>query len=92
MEVNRKDNCFYLGPNFDERIGEIVFHFEGDDIVVTHTFVDPSYRGLGLAGKLVDAVVSLARNARRMIIPVCPYVKKVLENGDFEDVLKKSEL
>jgi predicted GNAT family acetyltransferase len=35
-------------------------------------------------------VVELARSEMKTIIPVCPYVKKVMEETEaFQDVLKK---
>lgn len=89
MEIKRKDNCFYLGPSYDYRIGEIIFRNEGEEIAVLHTFVDKEHRGQGLAGKLVEAVVELARSEGKQINPICPYVRKVLAEEEYADVYRK---
>ncbi len=39
-----------------------------------HTIVDPAMRGKGVAGKLVDALISDARSKGFQIIPSCSYV------------------
>ncbi len=46
--------------------------------------------GRGLGKQLVDKLVDYARNENKLIIPVCPYAKKVLEsNPEYQDVLAK---
>lgn len=48
----------------------------GDDKVmdITHTYVPPSKRGLGLASHLCVAAFSHAQNHSSSIIPSCSYV------------------
>lgn len=90
MEIKRENNSLYLGSSYEKRIGELTFKIKDDDMIVDHTFVDPAFRGQGLAFKLVEEVVELARSEMKTIIPVCPYVKKVMEETEaFQDVLKE---
>lgn len=72
-------------------IGEITWSTDGGDgLIVEHTGVDGTYRGQGLAGKLVAEVVAYARRNDKKIIPVCSYAKKEFERTpDYEDVWKK---
>lgn len=68
---------FYL-ENEEGKIMAEITYTEVDDKILTidHTFVDPSLRGQGIASKLVEAVVKLAINQNKKIIPVCPFAKK----------------
>ena len=78
---------------FDEgnEIGEITWIFDdAGDLVVEHTRVDGTYRGQGLAGKLVEKVAEYARREEKKIVPVCSYAKKEFERkSDYADVWKK---
>ena len=46
-------------------------------MIIDHTFVDPAYRGQGLAEKLVPKGVEKARAEKKTIIPLCPFAKRV---------------
>jgi predicted GNAT family acetyltransferase len=51
---------------------------------------DPTYRGQGLAEKLVAAGVEKARKEGKKIIPLCPFAKKEFEEkSEYADVLRK---
>ena len=55
-----------------------------------HTIVDPAYGGQGLAGKLVQELVSKARERGTKIIPTCSYALKAFENkAEYADVWAK---
>ena len=74
-----------------KRIAEIRYSMRGEDVEVTHTFVDPGHRGGTLAADLVAAVVGWARAGNRMIVPVCPYVLKTFSKSPerYVDVWKR---
>ena len=40
-----------------------------------HTFVDPSLRGQGIAGTLVEKAIAEVKGQGGKILPTCPYVK-----------------
>jgi uncharacterized protein len=47
----------------------------GDSVAFTRTFTNPSYRGSGLAGELVEfAVDDVEATSSRRIVPSCWYV------------------
>lgn len=47
----------------------------GDSVAFTRTFTNPSYRGSGLAGELVEfAVDDVESTSSRRIVPSCWYV------------------
>lgn len=61
----------------DKRIAEIEYQPKEDNtIVATHTWTDPSLRGQGVAGQLLDHLVADAETKGRKIKALCPYVVK----------------
>ena len=69
-----KGRIFKENENGDT-LAEITYKYVGEDIALaTHTFVDPSLRGGGVAEELVDALVTEMEVQGKKIKPVCPYV------------------
>lgn len=87
--IKKAENKFYIGEDVKEPIAEITFNrSSGNKIVVDHTYVSDELRGQGIAGKLVDQVVSYAREQNKKIIPLCPYVKRKLEDTEeYHDII-----
>jgi uncharacterized protein len=48
-------------------------------VVVVHTGVDESLRGLGIARRLLDSLVAWARETGTRVSATCPYAKRELE-------------
>lgn len=46
----------------------------GTDLVMSHTFVPPDFRGQGFAEKVVRAALEYAREERLRVVPACSYV------------------
>lgn len=70
-------------------LAELTYRHEAPNTVTAdRTFVDPSLRGQGVAGKLLDAAVEHARNAGWTIVPRCSYVASAREKReDIRDVV-----
>ena len=70
-------------------IGECTYTTDiPDEWNINHTFVDSTYGGQGIAGQLVDRIVSEARNRHILLYPTCSYAKKRIEaNPDHQDLL-----
>ena len=69
---------FYILDN-DKEIAEMTFSRIGQDkATINHTFVDSSYRGYGLADKLLDLTVKKLTEEHREIIPICSFAAKKL--------------
>jgi len=75
-----------------EQVAELTYRRESNgDLAATHTFVEPRLRHRGVARQLVAAVVEEARRRGVQIVPVCPYVQRVLEDdAAWHDVLSTS--
>lgn len=57
-----------------DRPAELTWIASGSSRVANHTYVPPEARGLGLAAKLVEALVEDARAEGFTIHPTCSYV------------------
>jgi len=58
-------------------------------IIIDHTGVPDSMRGMGVGKKLVEAAVNDARAEGFKIIPLCPFAKATLEkHAEWQDVVQ----
>lgn len=57
-----------------DRPAVLTWRWDGASRVAEHTFTPPQARGLGIAAKLVQAMVDDAREQNFAIVPQCPYV------------------
>lgn len=72
----------------NKKAGEIIYEFRDTKMAITHTKIKEGYEGKGLAKLLVEFAVNYARENKLKIIPICPYVKKVMDRTEgFQDVL-----
>ena len=71
-----------------QRIAEISYQYKDrQTIIADHTWVDPSQRGAGVARKMLDALVSYAREQQLKIVPQCSYVDVMFRrDSSFADV------
>ncbi|OTN75819.1 GNAT family acetyltransferase [Enterococcus sp. 8G7_MSG3316] len=90
MNIIEEKNRFVLKDG-DKEIGEMTWSDAGTQrMIIDHTFVDPSYRGQGLAEKLVAKGVEKARTEGKKIIPLCPFAKKEFDRKPaYADVLNQ---
>ncbi|MBP1045151.1 N-acetyltransferase [Enterococcus sp. BWM-S5] len=91
MEIKEENERFVLFNDNNEEIGEMTWSNAGEEMmIIDHTFVDPQYRGQGLAEKLVLNGVEKARKENKKIIPLCPFAKKEFDTkSEYGDVLRK---
>lgn len=92
LEILESGNKFYIKEN-DNIVGEIYYEFDDmDRMVATHTYVNPKYRGQGIAGMLLKRLVEHARKMNKKIVPVCSYVLKAFEqNEEYQDIWYKND-
>lgn len=63
-------------------VAEIDFPKTGvNEITITHTFVDSSLRGQGIAKKLVEEVISIARKEKYNIRATCSYAMRYFNDN-----------
>ena len=92
MEIQHKDNnktgVFFIEEN-GEKLAELVYSWNGNDrIIIEHTEVNDVLRGKNIGKTLVATLVEFAREKGVKIVPVCLFVKNVLDkNKEYQDVL-----
>ncbi len=89
MEIKKGNNKFYIGESEDNIMARITWKTGGNNIIVIdHTIVDPSLRGQGIAGELINKVAEMARAEGLKIVPVCSYaIVKMTRTDEYKDVL-----
>lgn len=80
MEFKRQNDGVYYYNEEGKNLGRIIFErTDGDYVRCTSTFVDPSLRGQGVAGQLVDQLVDWMSEEGLKIEPVCSYVVSLFD-------------
>ena len=87
-DYNEKNGTFYLQEN-GKREAEMPYVFAGPaKFIIDHTEVFSGNEGKGLGKQLVKAAVDFAREKSIKILPLCPYVKSVMEKTpEYADVV-----
>ena len=58
----------------DKQLGEMAIGISGKTLTVFHTEVSTEAEGKGLAKKMLEAMVSYAREHQMRVVPLCPFV------------------
>ena len=89
MDFKTDENRIYLENEKGKVIAEISFPKVADGVyAITHTFVDPSLRGQGVADKLTMKAYNVIKERNCKLQPQCTYAEKWFnENPDKSDVL-----
>lgn len=88
METIIKDDKIELVQE-DKVVGKIEFVKDGNELTITHTIVNPLFRGQGIAKILMEKVIELAKEKGYKIIPVCSYAISYFEkNKEYKELLK----
>ena len=75
FEKERSRSAAYDGTSC---IGYAVIEERGGRWVISHTEVDPAYRGQDIAHRLIEEIIAAARREGRKIVPVCSYAAKMM--------------
>lgn len=89
MEYIIKNDSIILKDEEGKKVAEVLFPLLREGVVkITHTFVDPSLRGQGIASKLLDMLVAELRKNGAKAIAKCPYaISYFLKHPEDNDVL-----
>jgi predicted GNAT family acetyltransferase len=68
-----------LEVHAEGELGELVYHKNGNRLVLVHTEVPKALGGRGIAGKLVLAALDKAAAGGMTVVPLCPYARSWLE-------------
>ena len=88
-QLSGNKGIFFIPADEEGVLAEVVYHLQPPNtMIIEHTEVDEELRGRDIGFKLVNAIVEHARTHNYKIVPVCPFVKSVMDKKpDFRDVL-----
>jgi predicted GNAT family acetyltransferase len=72
-----------------EVAGLAMYRRRGEDIVVvTHSEVQPAFRGRGLGSELAQRTLDLIRSRGQKVVTVCPFFARYVgENREYDDIV-----
>ena len=74
-----------------ELAGVLTYQLTGAIIAYTHTQVDPRFEGQGAGSALARAAMDDARDKRRMVVPICPFLSGWLDqHREYENIVARS--
>ncbi|WP_096270109.1 GNAT family N-acetyltransferase [Paucisalibacillus globulus] len=86
-DIKQGQGKFFVGDEARPK-AEITYQKDSTgNLVVDHTYVSDELRGQGMAGQLVEKVVSFARQEEVKIVAECPYAQKYIEKNNLQEVL-----
>ncbi|WP_029758872.1 GNAT family N-acetyltransferase [Fusobacterium nucleatum] len=84
--VHNKGNGFYIYDENKEILARLEYKRNGNVLDFEHTVVSDKLKGQGVAAKLLDEAVDYARKNNLKVHPVCSYVVKKFETGNYDDI------
>jgi predicted GNAT family acetyltransferase len=80
---------FYIEVNY-QKVATIDYVMENDTkLIIEHTGVDNSLRGLGIGKKLLEKLITYAREKQLLVVPLCSFANAVIKKTPgWQDVLK----
>jgi predicted GNAT family acetyltransferase len=85
---NEKKGRFFIEKDGEQRALMTYSKAGSEKIIIDHTEVDESLQGQGVGYRLVEAVVTHAREEQLKIMPLCPFAKAVFDKrSEYSDVL-----
>lgn len=86
-------NSRYVVEANGEQLGLIDYRLNGAELSLIHTEVDQDKSVPGLARLLVDGALADARSRQLGVLPVCPYVRRVIDRNrdDYLDLVPEHQ-
>lgn len=94
MEFQHEQGRFFMTNADGKLVAEVAYApiDNGQNVVIERTYVDPSLRGQGIAGKLIKLVVDEARQNGFLIEPLCTYAHAAFaRHPEYGDVLRPAK-
>jgi uncharacterized protein len=88
---NNGESAFAIEDD-GKRIAEMVVSIESGKLTVFHTEVKQQYEGQGIAKRLLNYMVTYAREHDLKVVPLCSYVHAqfLRHTKEYEDVWKQA--
>jgi predicted GNAT family acetyltransferase len=73
-----------------EVAGKALYQSRPGAVIVTHSEVDPRFRGRGLAGELARRTLDEIRQRDLNVVPLCPFFAHfVAEHPEYQDMVEE---
>lgn len=94
MEIlhDKNDKMFYMLDSNRKIFAEMYYSYSTPNkIQITHTWVDPEYRGQNLGKLLMDSLADFSRQENLKVIPICSFAIYMFEKFGslYSDILDK---
>lgn len=76
------DNHRFVATVAGEQAGFAVYHRTKGAVLVVHTEVGEAHQGEGVASELVRGMLDQLRDRDATVVPLCPYVRKWIDEHD----------
>ena len=88
LKISNKSGVFYIEINGNEEAMMTFFLTDDKKMTNDHTEVNTGNEGKGFGKKLLFKAIEYARKNNLKIIPVCSFVKSVIEKTpEFKDIV-----
>ena len=84
--IHSEGNGFYIYDENKEILARLEYKRKGNILIFDHTVVSDKLKGQGIAQKLLDEAVDYVRKNNLKVEPVCSYVVKKFESGNYDDI------
>ena len=84
--IHYEGHGFYIYGEDKEILARLEDKRNGNILIFDHTVVSDKLKGQGIAGKLLEEAVAFARGNNYKVKPVCSYVVKKFESGQYDDI------
>ena len=74
VEVRHNQAEHRFEAEVDGKVAVADYVLRDGEMVMTHTYVPPEFRGRGIAEKVVRAALEYARAQQLRVVPACSYV------------------
>ena len=72
-----------------ELAGLATYRVRDGVVIVTHSEIDPTFRGHGLASELARQTLDTLRERGGRVVPACPFFAKyVAEHPEYDDIVE----
>ncbi|GGF37891.1 GNAT family N-acetyltransferase [Subtercola lobariae] len=89
--TNHPENNRYVLLDDGAEAGFIDYRLHGDEIVFTHTEVDPARRRKGIGGELVKGALDDVRVSTGLkVVPQCPFMARWIdEHPEYHELVER---
>jgi len=88
LEIGHTSSVIYARISGSEEKAFLRYRIENGSMILLETYTPPALRGQGVAKRLVEYAVELARQRDLTIIPVCSYaVYFFMKNKEYRSIL-----